>query len=114
PILTPDGPIRDVLSDAEARAYLDTFYLALLERKQQNATVHLNVAGVRKLMTMYAMVAAQLLFDEDDRLWHLYTAAEVIRRGNFWPQPGDETKLVAVPVLRWGPVAPVLTRLGQV
>lgn len=114
PILAAGRPLSDVVTAQQARAYLNTFYLALLELKQQRATIHMSVAGVRKLMTMYAMVAAQLLFDEGDRLWHLYTAPEVIQRGEFWPRPGDETMLVEVPVLRWSAAAPVLTRLGAI
>jgi len=114
PILENGRPLTDVVTAHQAQAYLNTFYLALLELKRQGAAIHLSVAGVRKLMTMYALVAAQLLFDEGDRLWHLYTAPEVIQRGEFWPRLEDETMLVEVPVLRWSAAAPVLTRLGAI
>jgi CRISPR-associated protein (TIGR02584 family) len=103
----------DVTTEDAARAYLTTLYRALLALKQRGALVHLNMTGVRKLMTIYAMTAAQLLFDQDDHLWHLHTARTVIEKGHLWPQAGDETTLVEVPVLRWSAVAPVLTRLGH-
>ena len=64
-------------------------------------------------MAVYAMVAAQLLFDEDDRVWHLLTEG--------W-KPGDErvmhvrngakAQLIPVPVLRWSAVSPVFTQLA--
>ncbi|MFZ1265406.1 MAG: CRISPR-associated ring nuclease, partial [Anaerolineae bacterium] len=113
PVMEGNRASDDVTSEATARAYLTTLYRVLLALKQGNVRVHLSVTGVRKLMTIYAMTAAQLLFDENDRLWHLHTAAAVIERGHPWPQAGDETTLVEVPVLRWSAVAPVLTRLGH-
>lgn len=113
PVMEGNRASDDVTSEATARAYLTTLYRVLLALKQGNVRVHLSVTGVRKLMTIYAMTAAQLLFDENDRLWHLHTAAAVIERGRPWPQAGDETTLVEVPVLRWSAVAPVLTRLGH-
>jgi len=103
----------DVTTEDAARAFLTTLHRALLALKQRGALVHLNMTGVRKLMTIYAMTAAQLLFDEGDHLWHLHTARAVIERGHLWPQASDETALVEVPVLRWSAVAPVLTRLGH-
>jgi DNA-directed RNA polymerase specialized sigma24 family protein len=57
-------------------------------------------------MSAYALVVAQLLFDEDDRCWHLFS--------DFWQrdrdrkmhlEPGDHAILVPVPVLRWSPMA---------
>lgn len=64
-------------------------------------------------MAVYGTVVAQLLFDEDDRVWHLLTPGwrpggdRVMR----W-HPGDDAQLVPVPVLRWASVSPVLTELA--
>jgi CRISPR-associated protein Csx14 len=64
-------------------------------------------------MAVYAMVAAQLLFDEDDHVWHLLT--EDWRPGDkrvMHALPGDKVSLVPVPVLRWSAVSPVFTQLA--
>lgn len=114
PVQEHSQALDDVTTESAARAFLTTLYRALLTLKQRGDIVHLNITGVRKLMTIYAMIAAQLLFDEQDHLWHLHTARTVIEQGHSWPQASDETALVEVPVLRWSAVAPVLTRLGQV
>lgn len=75
--------------------------------------IHLCIAGGRKPMAVYGMVTAQLLFDEDDRLWHLLS--EGWRPGServMHLSPGDRTWLVPVPVLYWSAVSPALTGLA--
>lgn len=75
--------------------------------------IHLCIAGGRKPMAVYGMVTAQLLFDEDDRLWHLLS--EGWRPGServMHLSPGDRTWLVPVPVLYWSAVSPALTELA--
>jgi CRISPR-associated protein Csx14 len=59
------------------------------------------------------MVVAQLLFGEEDRVWHLLS--EDWRPGDpqvMHVRPGDRVQLVPVPVLRWSAVSPVLTELA--
>jgi len=70
--------------------------------KQKGMTVHLSVAGGRKVMGIMAMVVAQMLFRAEDRLWYLLTEG--------W-KPGDSQDmhvndynrpwLIEVPVVRW-------------
>ena len=45
--------------------------IVVLAEKRAGHLVYLSIASGRKPMTVYGMVAAQLLFDEDDRVWHL-------------------------------------------
>lgn len=107
------GPIRDFLTEADATALLQTLYREIKSYKQAGWRVHLMIAGGRRVMSAYALVTAQLLFDEDDRAWHLFS--------DFWQQdrdrkmhmePGDNARLVPVPVLRWTPMAAVATDLA--
>jgi hypothetical protein len=55
--------------------------------------VHLSIAGGRKTMAVFGMTAAQLLFDEHDRLWHLFSGGEFLVSKRLYPQPGDEVRL---------------------
>jgi CRISPR-associated protein Csx14 len=107
------GPVADIVTDAETSALLRTLYRTVLAEKRAGRLVHLSIAGGRKPMAVYGMVVAQLLFDEDDRVWHLLS--EGWRPGDervMHIRPGDRIRLVQVPVLRWASVSPVLTELA--
>ena len=107
------GPVADIVTEADAAALLRTLYRVLLAEKRAGRLVHLSIAGGRKPMAVYGMVAAQLLFDDDDRVWHLLS--EGWRPGDeqvMHLRPGVAASLVPVPVLRWSAVSPVLTELA--
>lgn len=107
------GPAADIISEADTAALMRTLYRVVLAEKRAGRLVHLSIAGGRKPMAVYAMVVAQLLFDEDDRVWHLLS--EGWRPGDervMHVRPGEKVSLVPVPVLRWGSVSPVLTELA--
>jgi len=92
---------------------LRTIYGVVLNEKRADRLVHLSIAGGRKPMAVYGMVVAQLLFDEDDRVWHLLFPGW--RPGDervMHKRPGDEVALVPIPVLRWSSVSPVATELA--
>jgi CRISPR-associated protein Csx14 len=106
-------PVADFQTEAETTALLRTLYRTILAEKRAGKAVHLSIAGGRKPMAVYGMVVAQLLFDEDDRVWHLLS--EDWRPGDeqvMHVRPGDRVSLVPIPVLRWGSVSPVLTELA--
>jgi len=108
------GPVADILTEADVAALLRTLYRAVLAEKRAGHLVHLSIAGGRKPMAVYGMVVAQLLFDEDDRVWHLLS--EGWQPGDervMHVRPGDKVWLVPVPVLRWSSVSPVLTELAR-
>jgi CRISPR-associated protein Csx14 len=113
PVEGQSGPAADIISDADTAALMRTLYRVVLAEKRAGRLVHLSIAGGRKPMAVYGMVVAQLLFDEDDRIWHLLS--EGWRPGDervMHVRPGDRVWLVPVPVLRWGSVSPVLTELA--
>jgi CRISPR-associated protein Csx14 len=106
PILGPTGPVSDFWAKADATALLQTLHREVKACKQAGHHIHLMIAGGRGIMGAYALVVAQLLFDEHDRAWYLFS--------DFWQQernrkmhkePGDHAILVPVPVLRWTPMA---------
>jgi CRISPR-associated protein Csx14 len=107
------GPVADIVSDEDVAALLRTMYRTVLAEKRAGRSIHLSIAGGRKPMAVCGMVVAQLLFDEDDRVWHLLT--EGWRPGaerTMHIRPGDRVSLVPVPVLRWSSVSPVMTELA--
>jgi CRISPR-associated protein Csx14 len=106
-------PVTDILTNEDVGAFLRSIYQVVLKEKRAGRVVHLSIAGGRKTMAVYGMVVAQLLFDEDDHVWHLLTQGW--RPGDervMHVRPGDKTSLVPVPVLRWSAVSPVFTQLA--
>ncbi|MEW6664386.1 MAG: CRISPR-associated ring nuclease [Thermodesulfobacteriota bacterium] len=113
PVEGESGPVADIVTDEDMAALLRTMYRTVITEKRAGRVVHLSIAGGRKPMAVSGMVVAQLLFDEDDRVWHLLT--ENWRPGDervLHIRPGDRSSLVPVPVLRWSSVSPVLTELA--
>jgi CRISPR-associated protein Csx14 len=103
-------PLRDVASEPAAREAFHVLYREIKAAKQAGRRVHLSIAGGRKIIAVYAMAAAQLLFDADDRVWHLFSVPALVASEALHPQPG-EARLIRVPVLRWSEISPVLTDL---
>lgn len=113
PVEGEGGPVADIVTEADVAALLRTLYRVVLAEKRAGRLVHLSIAGGRKPMAVYGMVVAQLLFDEDDRVWHLLS--EGWQPGDervMHLRPGDRVWLVPVPVLRWSSISPVLTELA--
>ena len=114
PVRSTEGVIEDIATEAHVAALLRTLYQIVLAEKRAGRTVHLSIAGGRKPMAVQGMVVAQLLFDEEDRVWHLLS--EGWQPGDervMHVRPGDRVSLVPVPVLRWSTVSPVLTELAR-
>lgn len=105
------APLRDVDSESAAREAFRVLYREVKAAKQREWRVHFSIAGGRKTFAVYGMVVAQLLFDPDDRVWHIFSAPELIESRALHAQAGEAT-LVRVPVLRWSEISPVLTDLA--
>jgi CRISPR-associated protein Csx14 len=112
PIVGPSGPVADIVTDEDATALLQTLYREVRALKRARCRVHLSIAGGRKPMAVYGMVVAQLLFDEDDRVWHLLSEGwEPGSERVMHLRPGDRAWLVPVPVLRWTESAAAIAAL---
>jgi len=114
PVLAGEGPVEDFRHSGHLRALLGTLYREVRAVRENGRSVHLLVSGGRKVMGIMAMVVAQLLFGPEDMAWHLITEG--------W-QPGDtrrlhlafdeESRLVAVPVLRWKEAATLVRTVAE-
>lgn len=102
--------LDDVSSEPAAREAFRVLYREVKEAKQIGRRVHLSIAGGRKIIAVYGMAVAQLLFDPGDRVWHLFSVPALVESRALHPAPG-QAALIPVPVLRWSEVSPVLTDL---
>ena len=107
------GPLADVDTLAGSRACFRALYGAMRSAKQAGERLEVCLAGGRKTMSAYAMVAAQLLFDDEDRMWHLISAGGLLQDKRMHAAPGDDVSLVNLPVLRFGDVSPLLSDVTE-
>ncbi|NMC53641.1 MAG: hypothetical protein GYA48_08395 [Chloroflexi bacterium] len=108
------SPYPDVDTPESVEAFFRLLYLLIWQEKQANHLVHVCIAGGRKTMSVYGMSAAQLLFDERDRLWHLFSAGTFLESKRLHPQAGDDVRLVPIPVIPWSSLSPVFTNLSSI
>jgi len=106
------GPVDDMLAEEDFGATLAVLYRLVRDTKQAGCRIHLNVSGGRKLMTLCGATVAQLLFDQDDRLWYLQSSPELIDARSLWASDPGQVALVPIPLLRWSPAPPILTDLA--
>ena len=94
--------LEDFRGDNDLKCLMRTMYAEVRAARQSEHHIHLSISGGRKVMSVMAMVVAQLLFGPNDRVWHLMT--EGWRPGssrNLHLLPDEEVWMVPVPVLRW-------------
>lgn len=114
PIKGPDGRVvPDVRTRDEAASGFRTIFRTLLAQKEAGKRVHLSIAGGRNSLAVYGMASAQLLFDRNDRLWHILSTPEFERSGAMHLQRPGDAILVRIPVLRWSFISPVTTDIVQ-
>jgi CRISPR-associated Csx14 family protein len=101
-------PLQDVETPQAARAAFGGLYRQVRAAKLRGEKVHLLIAGGRKTQAVFGMLAAQLLFDDEDGLWHLFSGGDFLASKRMHPQAGDEVHLVPIPVVLWGRVSPAL------
>lgn len=115
PLRTPDGrQAADAATPAETQAVFSTVYNLVRHLKRSGCRVHLSIAGGRKTMAVFAMLAAQLLFDDHDRLWYLVSQGDFLTSKRLHPTARDQVQLVPVAVLQWSKVAPMLLDFGEI
>lgn len=97
-----DGkPLFDIDTQRSAEAYYEAVYTVLKQYRAQIVPVHLMVAGGRKAMSIYATLAAALLFGVQDRVFTVLSIPEIIGPGQFHVPPGhlDGVQIVNLPLM---------------
>lgn len=120
------GPLTEIRTEAAAEAVWQSMNRILGRLKFQGRRLNLVVTGGPRIIGLTAMSAATLLFDHQDRLWHLYTPRtlrEEARGGRLlhadaWPgDPAGETasdvRLIQLPMAPWGAYFPALRELAS-
>ncbi|HIE03952.1 MAG TPA: hypothetical protein EYP61_04250, partial [Candidatus Latescibacteria bacterium] len=111
PIEGDRGRPQDILTEEDAGAAFKTLYRIVLREKRAGYRIHLSIAGGRKAMAVYGMAVAQLLFDEEDRVWHVVSEEVLHSRERLHAEPDERVVLVPIPVLKWSTISPVMTEL---
>lgn len=113
PIAHRDGStLRDVESPAHAEIAFNVIYNATRELKRDGYRLHSLIAGGRKSIIIYSVISAQLLFDAQDKLWHIFSEDEYNREQGLRAHvPDHVTQLAEIPVLYVGRLAPMMREL---
>jgi len=112
-----EAPLRDVVSPADAEVAFRVIYNVTRDLKRRGYRLHSLIAGGRKSIIIYSVLSAQLLFDAQDKLWHIFSRDEYERdqfdreMGQRPHVPDDVVHLVEVPVLFVSRVAPLIREL---
>lgn len=109
--------LDDIADEAAAEATWQTVHRLLSRLKDEGRRLHLVVTGGPRLIGLMAMSAATLLFDHQDRLWHLFTPRPLREeaRGGAILHVGPDAgvRLIQVPMAPWGAYFPALRALAS-
>ena len=96
-------PLLDIEGATDAETYYDGVLNVLQSYKEQHYQIHLMIAGGRKAMSIYAMLAASLVFEPPhDRVWTVLSPAKLLaQRGGYHVPIGmrDQVQIVELPVI---------------
>jgi len=110
-----DGPLQDVTQPDEVDYAFRQIYAEVRAAKLLRALrVHLLISGGRRTLTVFGMAAAQMLFDDEDRLWHLASHPGLEASGALHAGPGEWARLIPIPVIPWGRLSPAFDALRDV
>lgn len=115
-MLLRDGevPLRDILSPREVEVAFRTMYNEVRAAKLAGQQVHLLISGGRRTLTVFGMAVAQMLFDDDDHLWHLASHPALEASGALHARPDEWARLIPIPLIPWGRLSPVFDVLHEV
>lgn len=113
--LQDDGKaLADITSPEEVQAAFRAIYSQVRSAKLEDKKVHMLIAGGRRTLTVAGMATAQILFDDEDRLWHLASHPDLEASGNLHAGEGEWSRLIPIPVIPWGRLSPVFDVLRAV
>ena len=102
--------VWDVETPETAELAFKIIFNTVRQLKQASHRLHGLIAGGRKSMIVYTMISAQLLFDEDDQLWHLFSIQET-QDPHVPLGIKDQSHLVEIPILHLAGLMPMVREL---
>ncbi len=117
PIRKDERKLADIQNESDADATWQIVYHLLNSLKVQGKTLHLCIAGGRRMMSLLTLSAAMLLCGHQDRIWHMYTPTDFLEQAKngaiMHAHPEDGVRLIQVPMVPWGAYFPALRNLTQ-
>jgi DNA-binding CsgD family transcriptional regulator len=107
-------PLADITSPEEVQEAFREIYSQVRAAKLNDKKVHMLIAGGRRTLTVASMATAQMLFDDEDRLWHMASHPDLENSGSLHAQKGQWCRLIPIPVIPWGRLSPVFDVLQTV
>lgn len=95
-------PLHDVDTVFTAQDYFDNIMQCLLDYQQTGGEIHLLVSGGRKAMSIYATLAAALIFTSRDKVWTVLSPPQVVEQKGIFhlsAKMQEKVQLVALPLL---------------
>ena len=95
--------LLDIVDSATAEDYHQGMIHILRAYRQMGVCLHLLVAGGRKAMSIYATLAAALVFGAEDRVWIVLSPGELLAQpGQFHCPPAlrAQVTVVELPIVR--------------
>lgn len=106
--------LADIILPEEVDVAFRAVYTQVRSAKLDDKKVHMLIAGGRRTLTVAGMATAQILFDDEDRLWHLASHPALEKSGGLHVGEGEWCRLIPIPVIPWGRLSPVFDVLRAV
>jgi DNA-binding CsgD family transcriptional regulator len=106
--------LTDITAPDQVYTAFRTIYMQVRKAKIDEKKVHMLIAGGRRTLTVAGMAAAQMLFDDEDRLWHIASHPDLELSGKLHASAGEWCHLIKIPVISWGRLSPVFDVLRSV
>jgi CRISPR-associated protein Csx14 len=107
-------PLKDVTLPDDVSTAFRALYAEVFNAKLAGDTVHLLIAGGRRTLAVFGMAVSQMLFDDQDHLWHLSSHPRLEESGRLHAAEGEWSRLIPIPVIPWGRLSPVFATLRTV
>jgi CRISPR-associated protein Csx14 len=106
--------LLDVTSPEEVQLAFQSIYSQVRAAKLEGNQIHFQIAGGRRTLSVFGMAVAQMLFDDQDHLWHLSSHASLEDSGSLHAGPDEWARLIPIPLVTWGGLSPVFDALREV
>lgn len=108
------APLKDVTSPTEVDVAFRALYAEVRAAKSAGQQVHMLIAGGRRTLTVFGMAVAQMLFDDEDHLWHLASHPDLEASASLHASQAQWARLIPIPVIPWGRLSPAFDVLRAV